>query len=122
YANYSKLECDEKYDAVLERDMEAIDRPVTVSSVFQLLIDAIPKASLKQLAKKYNKGHAVGVGEDVEQGDLAGMVRYKLFLFKKVFDKESNTLAELVPAELNLNEFEKLLREKGFYRYDGMYV
>lgn len=122
YSRYSEEECNEKYDSMLDRDMEAIDRPITVSSVFQLLIDATPKVKLKQLAKKYNKGHAVGVGEDVEQGDLIGLVRYKMFLFKKVFDKEDNTLAELIPIELNLNEFEKLLREKGFYRYDGMYV
>lgn len=122
YAGYSESETDEKYDACLERDASSIERPVTVSSVYQLMIDALPKVQLKHLAKKYSKSHAVGVGEDVEQGDLAGMVRYKLFLFKKIFDKETNTLIELLPQGINLNEFERLLREKRYYRFGDTYI
>lgn len=122
YPGYSQEECDEKYDTCLERNMEAIERPVTIASVFQLVNEAIPKVTLRNLSKKYNKGHAIGVGEDVEHGDLAGMVRYKLFLFKKIFDKESNTLIELVPYTINLNEFESLLRNKGFFRFEDSYV
>lgn len=123
YDKYNKAEVDEMYDACLERKaMNGIERPVTLASVFQIINDHLPKVTLKQLAKKYSKSHAVGIGEDVEQGDLAGMVRYKLFLFKKIFDKDTNTLVELLPTTLNLNAFEKLLKEKGFYRYGKIYV
>lgn len=124
YKGYSVEECDEKYDSCLEQDPAHIEQPVTIASVFQLLTANIPKNKLRPLAKKYNKTHAVGVGEDAgtEQSDLAGMVRYKLFLFKKVWDKKTNTLAELYPHGLNLNAFEKLLREVGFYRYGKMYI
>jgi len=125
YENYSAAECDEKYDACLERRQEDVVNPVTLASVYQLINDALPKVTLKHLAKKFNKSHAVGIGEDVDeskQGDLHGLVRYKLFLFKKIFDKETNTLLELVPTALNLNEFESLLRSKGFYRYEDMLI
>ena len=124
YRGYSPEECDEKYDSCLDQDPKHIEKPVTIASVFQLLTDNIPKNKLRPLAKKYNKTHAVGVGEDAgtEQSDLAGMVRYKLFLFKKVWDKKTNTLAELYPHSLNLNAFEKLLREVGFYRFGKMYI
>src|SRR5690606_7781138 len=65
--------------------------------------------------------HAIGVGEDEEQEDLIGMVRYKLFLFKKIYDK-TNVLVELVPAKINLNAFEALLKQMGFMRYGNLYV
>lgn len=122
YPDYSALECDEKYDGCLEANRENISKPVTLSTVYQILIDAIPKPQLKRLAKKYNKGHAVGVGEDVEHGDLAGMVRFKLFLFKKAYDKKTNTITELTPWTLNLNAFEALLKEQGFFRFGTKYV
>lgn len=122
YSDYSELECDEKFDSCLERNTEEIAKPVTLATVFQILNAAIPKPALKRLARKYNQSHAVGVGEDEEHGDLAGLVRYKLFLFKKVFDKETNTLTELIPHMLNLNAFEALLKGKGFFRFQSKYV
>lgn len=124
YDDYDEGECNEMYDTCLERKgtKAAEERPVTISSVYQILISGIPKVKLRTLAKKYNKGHAVGVGEDVEQGDLAGLVRYKLFLFKKIFDKEDNQIKDLVPHGINLNEFEALLKSKGFYRFDNKFV
>lgn len=122
YKEYDEAECNEKYDALLERDPATIDRPTTLASVYNIINDHLPKVALRHLVKKYNKSHAVGVGEDTEQDDLAGMVRYRLFLFKKIFDKETNTLLELTPWELNLNAFEDLLKQKGFFRYEGMYV
>lgn len=128
YKEYDKGESDEKFDSLVERDPNHIERPVTLASVYQIINKFIPKVKLRHLSKKYNKGHAVGLGEDVDdgqkkqQGDLSGMVRYKLFLFKKTFDKETKELIDLQPSKLNLNAFEKLLREKGFYRYETMYV
>jgi len=122
YPGYIPDDCDEKYDSCLERSPDSIEKPITIGTVFQLISAGLPKVTLRNLAKKYNKGHAVGVGEDTEHGDLAGMVRYKLFLFKKVFDKESNTLIELIPADLNLNAFEVLLRSKGFFRFEDRFV
>lgn len=122
YPDYNKEECDEKYDACLESS-QASDNPMTIASVYQLLMDNMPKVQLRQLTAKYNTGHAVGVGEDVQgEKDLMGMVRYKLFLFKKFVDKESNTLLELKPTQLNLNAFEALLRDKGFFRFESMFV
>jgi len=122
YSDYSMLECDEKYDSCLERDNSHIEKPVTLATVYQILSSHIAKPRLKQLVKKFNKGHAVGVGEDEEHGDLAGLVRYKLFLFKKVYDKETNVLIELIPTTINLNEFEKLLKSKGFWRFEKRFV
>lgn len=123
YKGYSKIECDEKYDACLLESHSNIEKPVTVATVFKMINDKLPKVTLRALTKKYNNGHATGVGEDTnEQGDLAGMVRYKLFLFKKVIDKETNSLVDLIPSKLNLNAFENLLRQKQFYRYDGFFV
>lgn len=128
YKDYDKGEADEKFDALVERDPNHIERPVTLASVFQIINKHLPKIKLRALNKKYNKSHAVGIGEDVEagdgknKGDLSGMVRYKLFLFKKIFDKESKELIDIQPVKLNLNAFEALLHEKGFYRYDNMFV
>jgi hypothetical protein len=122
YSGYSELECNEKYDACLEKQSEQVEKPITIATVYQIINDALNKPTLRLLAKKFNKSHAVGVGEDTEHGDLSGMVRYKLFLFKKVFDKDSNTLVELVPAAINLNAFESLLKEKGFFRYGNKFV
>lgn len=122
YPEYSMLECDEKYDSCLERDNTHIEKPVTLATVYQILGEHIAKPKLKQLAKRFNKGHAVGVGEDGDNEDLAGFVRYKLFLFKKIYDKETNTLIELIPATINLNELERLLRLKGFFRFGKIFV
>jgi hypothetical protein len=123
YDGYSQAECDEKYDACLDRDYEHIPNPVTVATVFQLINDAIPKVKLKQLNKKYNASHSIGIGEDgQENGDLAGMVKYKLFLFKKRIDKHSNSVEDLIPYSINLNEFEALLKRLGFFRYQNDYV
>lgn len=122
YPDYNEGETNEKYDGLLERDPANIDRPVTLASVYQIINGGIPKVKLRHLMKKYNQSHAVGVGEDTEQGDLLGMVSYRLFNFKKVTDKESNILVELVPHEINWNAFEDLLKEKGFYRHDELFV
>lgn len=122
YKEYSTLECDEKFDSCLE--MGQVDNPITIATVFQIINSHLPKIEAKRLGKKYNKAHAVGVGvdEDSEHADLAGMVRYKLFLFKKLIDKDTSSIHELVPMRLNLNEFEKLLRDKGFFRFEKMFV
>lgn len=121
YEDYNKGEVDEKYDGLLETDKAGVERPVTLASVYQIIYDYLPKAAARKLAKQYSQSHAVGVGEEIEQGDLAGYVRFKLFLFKKLVDKEGH-MSELKPLKLNLNEFEKLLKSKGFYRYDKLYV
>jgi len=121
YKGYSKAECDEKYDGCLERNIEEIENPITIASVYQLIISNLSKAKVKELEKKYKVSHAIGVGEDEEQEDLIGMVRYKLFLFKKIYDK-TNVLVELVPAKINLNAFEALLKQMGFMRYGSLYV
>lgn len=121
YPGYSEEESNEQFSACMERNVEDVGKPVTIASVFQIINEALPKVTLKQLSKKYNVGHAVGVGEDVEEGDLVGMVRYKLFLFKKIFDKE-HKLIDILPAAINLNMFEALLKAKGFYRYVGKFV
>jgi hypothetical protein len=119
YAGYSKVECDEKYDSFLEIDPSTVSKPVTLATVLSIINEAIPKSARKLLGKKYSKSHAIGEAEDViEQGDLSGYVRYKLFLFKKVIDKQNHTIAELIPSRLNLNAFENLLKEMGFYRYE----
>lgn len=122
YSDYSQEECDEKYDSCLET--KQLDNPVTIATVFQLLNSGLPKVKSKRLGKKYNKSHAVGVGEDTgsENADLVGMVRYKLFLFKKLIDKETNHIKELIPSKLNLNEFEILLRQLGFFRHEKLFV
>ncbi len=122
YPDYNEGETDEKYDGLLERNPADIERPVTLASVYQIINGGIPKVKLRHLMKKYNQSHAVGVGEDIEQGDLLGLVSYKLFNFKKVTDKESNTLVELIPHEINWNAFEALLKDKGFYRHDELFV
>lgn len=124
YKTYSKEDTDEKYDDLLERDPKTITVATTLASVYQLINAALPKTKVKQLSKKYNQSHSVGIGEDVEQGDLKGMVRYKLFLFKKILDKSDNkfTLKELLPAEINLNAFEALLKSLNFYRFEDAFV
>lgn len=125
YENYSKDETDEKFDGLLERDPNSIERPVTLASIYQIIYDALPKKESRRLAKKYNVSHAVGIGEDVEGGeqtDLVGLVRYRLFLFKKVIDKKTSEVIELVIHKINLNAFETLLRGKGFFRYGEEFV
>lgn len=122
YPDYNESETNEKYDGLLERDPADVERPVTLASVYQIINNGIPKVKLRHLMKKYNQSHAVGIGEDIEQGDLLGLVSYRLFNFKKVTDKESNTIIELVPHEINWNAFESLLKDKGFYRHDELFV
>jgi len=123
YKDYSEEECDDKFDACLEQTDKA--NPITLATVYQLINSALPKAALKRLVKKYNTSHSIGMGEDItdsENPDLAGLVRYKLMLFKKIYDKEANVIKELIPLRLNLNAFEALLKSMGFYRYDKMFV
>lgn len=122
YPEYNPNETDEKFDACLERDHASIEKPITIASVYKILGDSIPKVTLRRLAKKYNKDVATGIGEEIEQGDLVGMVRYKLFLFKKIIDKDTNTIAALIPTTINLNAFEKLLHSKGFHRYEQGFI
>jgi hypothetical protein len=122
YSGYSEEECNEMYDACMERDFKNIEKPVTIASAYQIINEALPKVTLRNLGKKYIREHTVGVGEDIEQGDLSGMVRYKLFLFKKILDKKTNSLIDLVPTHINLNAFETLLRLKGFFRYGKYFV
>ncbi len=122
YKGYSKYECDEKYDSCLERQVD--DKPVTVASVFQLINNNLSKPKVKQLSKKYSVTHVIGEAEEAGEGnqDLAGFVRFKLFLFKKIINKETNVVEELQPNKLNLNEFEVLLKTLGFYRYENTKV
>lgn len=126
YPEYSREECDEKFDACLELKPEG--NPVTIATVFQIILRKLPKIKRRVLAKRYAVSHAVGVNEEgqPEEGagnsDLAGAVKYKLFLFKKVFDRETNTLVELIPFTINLNAFEALLKAKNFYRFEDSFV
>lgn len=115
YKDYSEAECDEKYDGCL--DAAPAENPVTISSVFSMINEAIPKAKRKELGAKYNPTHAIGEGTESEHPDLLGYVQFGLFLFKKVIDKETRQIIELRHEKLNLNAFEKLLRDLGFYRY-----
>lgn len=118
YAGYSEAECDEKYDACLESSQQS-QNPVTVSTVFQLVTASLPVAKRKELGKKYLQTHAIGKAEETEltNPDLAGFVRYKLWLFKKVVDKKTNEVVDLQLAKINTNELEKVLKSLGFYRY-----
>lgn len=125
YPGYSESECNEKYDACLE-SAPSQEAPITCSTVFQLINAALPKARKKALNKLYNPNpHAIGKAEEVEatetNPDLAGFVRYGLFLFKKITDKKTNEIVDLQISRLNLNAFEKLLKELGFFRYQAMY-
>lgn len=124
YPGYSESECNEKYDACLESTTSK-ETPITCSTVFQLINAALPKARKKALNKLYNPNpHALGRAEDVEADanpDLAGFVRYGLFLFKKITDKKTNEIVDLQISRLNLNAFEKFLKDLGFYRYQAMY-
>jgi hypothetical protein len=124
YAGYSKSECDEKFDACLESSSSANPNPITASTVFSLINDALPAAKRKVLNKTYNPNpHAIGKAEEINDNpDLAGFVRYKLFLFKKVVDKKTNEIVELQIARLNLNAFELFIKGLGFYRYQSTYT
>lgn len=125
YKGYSKLECDEKYDSFLSTPPEQISKPVTLNTVFHIIIDALPAAKRKELGKKYSQTHAVGEAVEItgdSSPDLRGLVQWKLILFKKVIDKENKTITELTPHRLNLNAFEKLLRSLGFWRHEDGYV
>lgn len=123
YAGYSEAEVNEKYDGCIESTQQA-DNPVTVSTVFALIIANIPVAKRKELGKKYNQTHAKGKADEAEEvtdvPDLAGFVRYGIWLFKKIIDKKTNSIVELQLARLNWNAFESLLRSLGLYRYQRM--
>ena len=121
YKGYSAAECDEKYDSFLDTPPSQIDKPVTLSTVYHIINENLPVARRKELGKKYSITHAVvsptgKVEEAQEQTDLSGLVRYKLFLFKKVVDKQGS-ISELKLTKVNLNALELLLRSLGFYRY-----
>lgn len=120
YKGYSEEECNEKYDACLDSTQSA-KNPVTIATVFQILGKTIPKPVAKQLAKKYHGSHAVGKGEEIEQGELAGLVRFRLFLFTPKVNKQGE-IVDLQLTRLNLNAFEKLLAEMGFYRHERIFV
>lgn len=122
YEKYSKLETDEKFDACIERNQTQITNPITISTVYRIIGEHLPKPIFRNLTKKYNITNAIGVGEDIEQTDINSKVAYKLFLFEKVRDKETNLVIDLKEKELNLNAFEKLIRDEGFYKYDGKFV
>lgn len=125
YPGYSKLECNEKFDACLESSIvNNIETPITIASVFKLLSDGMPKPKAKQLAKKYNQTHAIGKGELITDGspELVGLVKYKLFLFKPTTDKKTGDIIDLQPVKLNLNAFEVLLDQLGFYRHEKSFV
>jgi hypothetical protein len=137
HSQYAQAETDEKYDSVLDRNIESLEKPRTIASVFSIINEYLGAAQRKQLAKKYASSHAVAKGvepkakgkptqageaEDNNNTDLEGMVRYKLFLFKKVIDKESKQVTDLTPHALNFNAFEALLKAKGFYRHEKMFV
>jgi hypothetical protein len=126
YPGYSKIECDEKYDACLESTQQAVT-PVTIATVFQILSDGMGKLKARQLSKKYNKVHAVakvGKGEEITEGapELIGLVKYKLFLFKTVTDSKTKEILDLQLSKINLNAFELLLQTLGFYRYEKLFV
>lgn len=121
YKGYSKSECDEKYDHCLQRSSSTVlIRPVTLATVYDILAQNVSAVKIKQLKKV--KGVAVGPGEGQECPDLAGMVRYKLFLFKKVLDTKTFALKALIPHSLNLIAFGDLLKAKNFFRYELKYV
>lgn len=139
YKGYAPAETDEKYDSLLDRNIDSLEKPRTIASVFSVINECLSPVVRKQLAKKYAHSHAVAkpvvppkknsrpgsvetVPEENSSTDLEGMVRFKLFLFKKVIDKETKTVSDLIPHSLNLNAFEALLKEKGFYRYEKMFV
>lgn len=126
YPKYSKAECDEKYDSFLSLPAEQVSKPVTLNTVFLIINEHLPKRVRKILGKKYSVTHSVGEVEEgeeiVEQGDLMGLVRYKLFLFKKIVDKETSTISELKIHKLNLNALEETLNKLGFYRFRNVRV
>lgn len=122
YPGYNKNDTDEKFDGCIGSPYSG--NPVTIASVYQIIMDNAPKIKIRQLVKKYNGHHAVGEGveHEKEQGDLAGLVRYKLFLFKKIIDKKENVILDLVPQEINMLAFGDLLTIQGFYKFEKRYV
>jgi hypothetical protein len=147
YKEYAEAETDEKYDSLLDKNIESVEKPRTIASVFNVINEHLSAPQRKQLAKKFAHSHAItrpvekgvsgkgaqkgknndnlGKAEEVEVNgstDLEGMVRFGLFLFKKVIDKETKSVSDLIPTTLNLNAFETLLRSKGFWRYEKAFV
>lgn len=125
YPGYSKIECDEKYDACLESsETNQSGSAITVATVFQILSSGISKPKARQLSKKFNRVHAIGKGEEIREGspELVGLVKYKLFLFKATTDKKTGEIVDLQPAKLNLNAFEVLLGTLGFNRYEKLFI
>lgn len=119
YKGYSKNECEEKFDAALQRF--DIKHPITIATVYDILAQAIGTVKFKQLSKAKGKSVGVGHGEETSP-DLVGMVRFKMFLFKKITDKKTHELIALIPHSLNLLEFGKWLQAKNIFRFDKSFV
>jgi hypothetical protein len=119
HANYNAEECETMYTYQLQKNAtQPPDDPIRMATVYGILNKALPKVTARKLTAKYLPSHIVGEGKEVEQGDLAGMVSYKLFLFKKIFESKGNdTVADLKLQDINLNALEELLVLNGFYRY-----
>lgn len=141
YPSYSESETNEKFDSCLESFVAGnVDKPITIASVFKIIAGGISKPKAKQLAKRFNQTHAKPTtnknsngkkgGEKsndkestvLESPELAGLVKYKLFLFKPTTDKKTGEINDLSIAKLNLNAFEVLLTSLGFYRYQKLFV
>jgi len=144
YPNYNAYECDDFYDACIERSQSNhVDRPVTVGTVFKILEDYLPKVTISRLRPSHikrvipsenlptkkkkrkkirrndeNQEKPIDLPSQDEKNDLLGKVQYGLFLFKKILDNKFN-IVDLEVIGINLNGFEALLREKNFYRYNG---
>jgi len=120
YKGYSKIETDEKYDSHLQRDTSNIDRPVTLATVYDILSSHVKSPKVKALQKQ--KGIAIGTSEGTECPDLVGMVQFKLFLFKKLIDKETHAIKALTPHSVNPIAFGQLLMSKNIFRYENTFV
>lgn len=115
YKGYSTTETDEKYDHCLQR--QPTGPPITIATVYDIIAGHVPKLKIKK-----DKGVAIGTGQGEECPDMAGMVQYKLFLFKKHLDKETLAVKALTPHALNPLAFGKLLMSKNIYRYENAFV
>lgn len=131
YKGYSESETNEKFDSCLESiATNQVDKPITIATVFKIIGSGIKKPKLKQLAKRFNQTHAKATANKPERAEkienespeLAGLVKYKLFLFKPTTDKKTGEVTDLSIAKLNLNAFEQLLSSLGFYRYEKLFV
>jgi len=120
YKGYSKSECDEKFDSHLQRDVSTINRPITLATVYDILAENVSPTKAKEL--KTQKGVAVGPGTGEECPDLANMVQYRLFLFKKICDKETLAVKALLPHSINPIAFGKLLMANNIFRFENSFI